>query len=163
MASLAPTPARSVAIRCVLLLLSLVALSTAAPTSSAAASASPAVRGSTWYDWAWYGPYPRLSYKSFGAVSPRPNLVRTDDRCDDGLTFIQPRGVYVGAPGPVILDNQGNLVWTHTQWGQAMDLKVQRFQGRDHITFWHGTDNGTFGEGYYLIVRHLLRLILVAL
>ncbi|KAF4983902.1 hypothetical protein FZEAL_778 [Fusarium zealandicum] len=34
-----------------------------------------------------------------------------------------------------------------------MDLKVQRFNGKDYITFWHGTDSGTFGEGYYLMLN----------
>ncbi|KAK7422927.1 hypothetical protein QQZ08_009285 [Neonectria magnoliae] len=33
-----------------------------------------------------------------------------------------------------------------------MELKVQAFQGKDYITFWHGTDNGTFGEGFYLML-----------
>ncbi|KAF5008601.1 hypothetical protein FDECE_5135 [Fusarium decemcellulare] len=105
-----------------------------------------------WYDWGWYGAYPRKSYESFGAQSPRPALVRTDERCDTGYTFVEPRGVYVETPGPVILDNGGNLVWMETRWGQAMDLKVQSFNGKDYITFWHGTDNGTFGEGYYLML-----------
>ncbi|KAI5464832.1 ASST-domain-containing protein [Mariannaea sp. PMI_226] len=110
---------------------------------------SPSV---SWYDWGYYGAFPRKGYQSFGAQSPWPALARTDERCDDGYIFIEPRGQYVETPGPVILDNAGNLVWMQTRWGQAMDLKVQRYQGRDYITFWHGTDNGTFGEGYYLML-----------
>ncbi|KPM39689.1 hypothetical protein AK830_g6883 [Neonectria ditissima] len=106
----------------------------------------------SWYDWGYYGSFPHRNYESFGAQSPWPALVRTDPRCDDGYIFIEPRGLYVETPGPVILDNAGNLVWMQTIWGQAMDLKVQRFQGKDYITFWHGTDNGTFGEGYYLML-----------
>lgn len=110
------------------------------------------IEGSKWYDWGWYGAFPRMTYESFGAQSPWPSLLQTDDRCDDGYLFIEPRGVYVETPGPIMLDNTGNLVWMQTLWGQAMDVKVQQFQGKDYITFWHGTDNGTFGEGYYIMV-----------
>ncbi|CAM1502369.1 Fc.00g043530.m01.CDS01 [Cosmosporella sp. VM-42] len=110
------------------------------------------VKASTAYDWGYYGAFPQMSYESFGAQSPFLNLVRTDERCDDGYIFVEPRGHYVDTPGPVMLDNDGNLVWMQTQWGQAMDVKVQRYQGRDYITFWHGSDNGTFGEGYYLML-----------
>ncbi|KAH7175838.1 ASST-domain-containing protein [Dactylonectria macrodidyma] len=106
----------------------------------------------SWYDWGYYGSFPHRNYQSFGAQSPRPALVQTNERCDDGYIFIEPRGAYVGTPGPVVLDNAGELVWMQTLWGQAMDLKVQRFKGNDYITFWHGTDNGTFGEGYYLML-----------
>ncbi|KAJ4327521.1 hypothetical protein N0V84_002049 [Fusarium piperis] len=108
-------------------------------------------RSSSWFDWGWYGAYPHSSYESFGAQSPWPLVVKTNDRCDSGYIFAETRGFYVDAPGPVILDNAGNLVWMETLWGEAMDVKVQRFNGKDYITFWHGTDNGTFGEGYYLM------------
>lgn len=106
----------------------------------------------SWFDWGWYGAYPHKNYESFGAQSPWPLVAKTDERCDNGYIFAEPRGFYVDTPGPVILDNAGNLVWMETRWGEAMDVKVQRFNGKDYITFWHGTDNGTFGEGYYLMV-----------
>ena len=104
------------------------------------------------YDWGYYGAFPQMDYESFGAKSIRPNLIQTDERCDDGYIFVEPRGHFVDTPGPVMLDNNGNLVWMQTGWGQAMDVKVQQFEGRNYITFWHGSDNGTFGEGYYLMV-----------
>jgi hypothetical protein len=132
--------------------------SSANPRSKASApapAAQPYIDNSYLYDWGWHGTFPRSSYKSFGAESPKPNLLRTDERCYDGYTFIEPRGQYVEAPGPIIIDNTGNLVWMQTKWGQAMDVKVQAYNGKDYITFWHGTDNGTFGEGYYMMVREL--------
>ncbi|KAH7019478.1 ASST-domain-containing protein [Ilyonectria destructans] len=133
-----------------LLLHSLVFLPAASASDlTARGSDNPSI---SWYDWGYYGSFPHRSYQSFGAQSPRPALVRTDERCDDGYIFIEPRGVYVETPGPVMLDNAGELVWMQTLWGQAMDLKVQSFKGNDYITFWHGTDNGTFGEGYYLML-----------
>lgn len=111
----------------------------------------------SWYDWGYYGAFPRRSYESFGAESPRPALVATDPRCDDGYTFVEPRGHYVYTPGPVMLDNAGELVWMNTEWGQAMDVKVQRYRDKDYITFWHGTDSGTFGTGSYIMVSFLWR------
>lgn len=107
---------------------------------------------SYWYDWGVYGAYPQRTYESFGAASPWTNILKYDSRCDDGHVFIGPRGLSVPTPGPIILDKKGDLVWMETKWGQAMDLKVQSYQGNDYITFWTGTDNGTFGEGHYLML-----------
>ncbi|KEY71818.1 hypothetical protein S7711_09026 [Stachybotrys chartarum IBT 7711] len=120
----------------------------ASPLSARRADTSAA----SWYDWGYYGAFPRRSYESFGAESPRPALVATDPRCDDGYTFVEPRGHYVYTPGPVMLDNAGELVWMNTEWGQAMDVKVQRYRDEDYITFWHGTDSGTFGTGSYIML-----------
>lgn len=128
----------------------------AAPTAASGSTEAPVnVQNSYWYDWGWYGAYPRTSYESFGAQSPLVNIVKKDDRCDDGLIFFEPRGAYVETPGPVVTDTDGNLIWTETRWGQAMDLKVQRYKGKDYITFWVGTDRGGFagGQGSYIMVR----------
>jgi hypothetical protein len=44
-----------------------------------------------------------------------------------------------------------------TRWGGAMDVamdvKVQRYDSDDYLTFWHGTDNGTFGEARYYMLN----------
>lgn len=72
---------------------------------------------------------------------------------EDGYLFLGPRGVYVPRPGPMILDNEGNLVWTETQrWPQAMNVQVQEYKGKSYITFWTGDSTGSVGEGYYLMV-----------
>lgn len=113
------------------------------------------VQASRWYDWGSFGAYPRNSYESFGAESPFFNLLQTDESCYDGLVFMEPRGKYVETPGPVVTDKDGNLVWMSTQWEQAMDVKVQKYKGKDYITFWRGSDSGTFGSGTYLMVRSL--------
>lgn len=130
------------------LLLLLLPLSLASP----AAAGTVAAHGSYWYDWGLYGAYPRVSYESFSSASPWLNILQSDERCDAGYTFIEPRGDSVPYPGPIILDNEGNLVWMETKYGQAMDLKVQTYKGDDYITFWHGGDSGWFGRGYYLML-----------
>lgn len=121
-------------------------------SASIAVANSIAAHDSYWYDWGLYGAYPRRSYKSFSSASPWLNIVKSDQRCEDGYSFIEPRGESVPSPGPIILDNEGNLVWMETKYGQAMDLKVQNYKGKDYLTFWHGDDSGWFGRGYYLML-----------
>lgn len=133
------------------LALSLVPL-LASSSTAAAAAATAAAHNSFWYDWGLYGAYPRLSYESFSWASPWVNLVKTSPKCEDAYTFIEPRGDAVPHAGPIILDNEGNLVWMETKYGQAMDVKVQTYKGNDYITFWHGGDSGWFGRGYYLML-----------
>lgn len=111
-----------------------------------------AVDKSYWYDWGWYGSYPAQTFESFGAVAPLLNLKSNSDDCYDTYTFIAPRGKYVHRPAAMILNNRGDPIWIHTQHGQAMDLMVQEYKGKDYITFWTGYDNGTFGIGTYLMV-----------
>lgn len=138
-----------------LLLAGSASASAAAATASDSLSApNPAVaaHGSYWYDWGLYGAYPRVAYKSFASASPWLNIVTADDSCDDGYTFIEPRGHAVPYPGPIVLDNDGNLIWLESKYGQVMDLKVQTYKGNQYITFWHGADAGWFGTGYYLML-----------
>ncbi|EPE04018.1 hypothetical protein F503_04866 [Ophiostoma piceae UAMH 11346] len=142
-----------------------VALSTASESSALQGDASSV----SWYDWGWYGIHPEQHFTSFGASPPRPFILQHDAQCsttedeNSRYTFVSPRGLAFKAPGPIIYDGQGNLVWMDTQYGEAMDLKVQHYNGQDYITFWHGSDNGTFGEGqYYMInstydVAHIVR------
>ncbi len=110
------------------------------------------------YDRGIFGSYPSAHYKSFGAESPQVNRVRNDDRCDDGLIFIAPRGTSVGSPGPTILDKDGNLVWMQTSWGNTADFKVQKVGKQSFITFWHdqpsSVGNGGSGQGAYVVVSH---------
>ncbi|KAL3956103.1 hypothetical protein ACCO45_008949 [Purpureocillium lilacinum] len=106
---------------------------------------------STWYDWGWYGARPQQRYRSFKSASPKPNLVLRDDRCDDGLIFLEPRERQPDDPGLVILDGEGNLVWTATQWTETNNVKVQTFNGSRYMTFWtRGKDASD--DGYYVML-----------
>ncbi|KAK5100805.1 hypothetical protein LTR24_000951 [Lithohypha guttulata] len=108
---------------------------------------------STWYDWGWYGLYPQRSYQSSGLLSPLFNFRTWQSECNDhGYVLLEPRGLLVTQPGPVITDKQGNLVWKGAEWGEVMDFKVQVYQSQQVLTFWVGEDSGTFGQGRYIIV-----------
>lgn len=141
--------------------------SRASPTTTSSSTSTGPFLGTpqdaVWYDWGWYGLHPEQHYESFGASPPRPYLLQQDERCssittnkdDDGqdLVFVGPRGLAVTTPGPIVYDTRGHLVWMDTRWGEAMDFKVQRYNGESYLTFWHGTDNGTFGEGQYYMLN----------
>lgn len=115
----------------------------------------------TFYDLGLYGAYPVQVFTSVTLQSPRVNVIRCDDRCDPGLTFLTPRGISNSAPGPTILDAVGNLVWTEPKWGETTDLKVQQYQGRDYLTFWAGDADQGRGKGFYYMVRVSLWLDLL--
>jgi hypothetical protein len=108
---------------------------------------------SFWYDIGIFGLYPTQSYASFDLESPSVNVLQWDSRCDDGYIFFAPRGRLVASPGPVILDSRGNLVWIEKRFGQATDVRVQRYKGQDYLTFWAGRDDKTHGYGVYYMVR----------
>lgn len=106
-----------------------------------------------------YGYYPIRTYETEAALSsPRVNWLQWSPQCDDALFyFITPRGWSLSRPGPMILDHNGELVWTkhfdNDFGGQAYDFKVQRYQDQDYLTFWLGDDTVRgHGAGVYHMV-----------
>ncbi|KAB8073765.1 ASST-domain-containing protein [Aspergillus leporis] len=108
---------------------------------------------STAYDDGKFGEWPTETYRSSPIVGPALNYLQYSDECKDGLyTFIAPRGNKVGNPGPMILDQDGHLVWTK-KYGQTYNLNVYTFKGQDYLTFWVGNDGvGGHGEGAYYML-----------
>lgn len=93
------------------------------------------------------GSFPLLQLVSAPYLyAPRVNVIQESSLCstrnqkDREYTFIAPRGAAANAT-PIILDDSGELVWAGgTDRGLIYDLKVQRFQGEDVITYWTGDD-----------------------
>lgn len=142
--------------------LSILALASPSVAEAYADHTYSSVKGgvASWlYDWGIFGSYPRIRYESFKTASPQVNHIRKDDRCDDGLIFMTPYGSAVDSHGPVILDNDGNLVWTQASWGRTADFKVQKIAGESYITFWHDTPTSVgedaSGQGVYAIVSRV--------
>lgn len=107
-----------------------------------------------------FGYYPYRTYATVEDItSPQINFLQWDPLCDDGLYhFITPRGWSLSNPGPMILDNYGELVWSHhfdnKFGGQAYDFMVQTYKGQDYLTFWLGDDRVRgHGSGWYYMVR----------
>ncbi|KAI6844305.1 hypothetical protein KC367_g7746 [Hortaea werneckii] len=104
------------------------------------------------------GSYPVKKGISSKLAAPETNSLRWSPECDDGrYHFVTPRGWKVPRPGPMILDAKGSMIWSqhfdNEFGGQAYDLKVQRFKGEDHLTFWLGDDRirGHGAGEYYML------------
>jgi hypothetical protein len=108
------------------------------------------------YDWGLYGVIPHVSYKSFGLTPPLLDFLTWDDRCEDGgLYLLSMRGGLVSKPGPVIMDDRGDLVWTSDRFGMVTDVKTQTYRGSEYLTFWSGSNGNSrsFGAGIYYMVN----------
>ncbi|KAJ5702665.1 hypothetical protein N7488_010213 [Penicillium malachiteum] len=102
------------------------------------------------------GQYVSQHYSSFGAPGPVLNYWEKSPACDDGLyTIISPRGGSVSHSGPMILDNDGHMVWFR-DYKSAYNANVYTYKGEKYLTFWAGDDlvRG-HGEGtLYMLNSH---------
>ncbi|KAI4755600.1 hypothetical protein E4T52_12306 [Aureobasidium sp. EXF-3400] len=88
-----------------------------------------------------YGYYPYRSYQTTDLISPQfRNMVDAPECHDDRYVFFTPRGFSISAPGPMIVDSHGELIWAQSTEGQAYDLKVQEYKGEQYLTYWQGDD-----------------------
>lgn len=114
------------------------------------------------FDKGEYGDFVKEDYKSVGLTSaPRPNVFeRVPGACegDDGLmVMVTLRGGAVPQPGPSILDGQGRLVWSNTNYVQPYNLQVQTYRGEQFLTLWAGNDGVKgHGSGFYYMVRYTM-------
>lgn len=113
----------------------------------------------TFYDWALFGPYRSRHYVSFNLTSPHGSIVKWDDRCDHGNIFLDPSGPAPGHHGPMILDPRGGLIWTSDQFAVTTNLKVQKYRGRDYLTFWGGHKEKTMGYGSYYLLDDTYKVV----
>lgn len=99
------------------------------------------------------GGWPQQLYKSSPVIGPVLNYMQKSEQCysHGGYTMITPRGNSVPMPGPMIVDDRGNLVWTKN-YGRAYDLKVQQYRGEDYLTFWIGKEIDGYGNGSHYMV-----------
>jgi hypothetical protein len=99
------------------------------------------------------GQWPTETYRSSALMGPILNYVESNPQCKDGqYTLIAPRGMAVRNPGPMIIDQDGHLVWTK-YYGQTYNVNVYKYKGQDYLTFWVGND-GIVGHGdgtYYMV------------
>src|SRR5919198_2049385 len=68
-----------------------------------------------------------------------------------GFIFFAPKMV-VAQPGPLILDNRGQVVWFEPLKTKGVaDFKVQHYLGKPVLTWWRGRAPMGVGSGYYVI------------
>ncbi|KUL82887.1 hypothetical protein ZTR_09008 [Talaromyces verruculosus] len=99
------------------------------------------------------GGWPQQLYKSSPMIGPVLNYIHESEQCNNnaGYTMITPRGNSVPVPGPMIIDDRGDLIWTK-HYGSTYDLKVQQYRGKDYLTFWVGKDLGGHGSGSHYML-----------
>ncbi|PQE11991.1 arylsulfotransferase protein [Rutstroemia sp. NJR-2017a BVV2] len=109
------------------------------------------------YDAGTYGVYPINTYMSTDIASPRVNILSKSEECRNDLYWVfSPRGRAVSQPSAMIMDSDGNLVWTKSGYDQIYNLQVQTYRGEQYLTFWAGSD-AVFGHGagvYYMLDKH---------
>ncbi|CAG8405159.1 unnamed protein product [Penicillium salamii] len=100
------------------------------------------------YDMSQYGAWPLQSYLSSRASGPILNYWNRSEACEkESYTLIAPRGDSVRHTGPMILDQNGNLVW-FKEYPTTYNLNIQSFRGENYLTFWAGNDGmGGHGDG----------------
>ncbi|KAK5116460.1 hypothetical protein LTR62_008009 [Meristemomyces frigidus] len=111
------------------------------------------------YDLALFGVYRTQDYISFNLTSPQPSIVQWDDSCADGYVFLDPSGPAPGHHGPLVLDAHGNLVWTSDRFETTTNLKVQKYRGKQFMTFWSGQKAKTMGTGSYYMLDDTYRTV----
>jgi hypothetical protein len=102
------------------------------------------------------GEWPQQTYLSSDLIGPVVNVLQHSDLCDDGLyTMITIRGTKVPSPGPMILDQKGNLVWTAEGYVEPYGLSKYTYKENDYLTFWAGENGLGHGDGMYYMVRYM--------
>ena len=109
--------------------------------------------------------YPRRPEGGEWVFRSRPDLrppvvavARRAHGTSPGYVFVAPKNgpgeTGPGQRGPMIVDDEGRLVWFRPLPGEtvdAMDFKVQRYQGRPVLTWWQGPHTA-YGQGEYAVL-----------
>ncbi|OOQ89012.1 arylsulfotransferase [Penicillium brasilianum] len=102
------------------------------------------------------GPYPLQRYRSADVSGPILNYWHRSVACEDGLyTILAPRGDSVRQSGPMIVDQQGHLVW-FKKYQTTYNANVHKYKGERYLTFWAGDDSirGHGAGSYYMLNSH---------
>jgi hypothetical protein len=78
---------------------------------------------------------PRVAGSKLGATSP-------------GLLFITLFGQGTNSTAPLIMTEQGQLVWLPESSFLAANFGIQELNGIRVINYWNGSINGNIGVGY---------------
>jgi Arylsulfotransferase (ASST) len=96
-------------------------------------------------------PPPTQHFISRPDLKPPPVRVLTDARTAPGYIFLAPKMKVVQA-GPMILDNNGNVVWFNPLDTHGVsDFRVQLYNGKPVLTWWRGQAPMGVGTGRYVI------------
>ncbi|MEA2176916.1 MAG: hypothetical protein QOG77_213, partial [Solirubrobacteraceae bacterium] len=113
------------------------------------------------------GAAPALAGEPVRSYETRPDLrpvavqvLKSEPGVAPGSIFLAPkRGP--GQGGPLIVGDDGEPIWFLPLAGgeRATDFRMQRYQGRNVLTWWQGIANGGRGEGVGIIADEHYRII----
>lgn len=112
------------------------------------------------YDKGGYGLYPEIKYKTTDLVGAHILRRKWDAKCgkDGKYIFFAPRGMIIGHPGPMILDQNGEMVFHTEAFPIAYGLTVQKYRSENYLTFWAGDDQVIgHGSGSYYMVCFMIQ------
>lgn len=105
-------------------------------------------------------------FRSRPDLRPVSAVVRTDrGATSPGLIFVSPFHNRYGQQGPMILDNDGELVWFRalsdhaTKKLRSFNFRVQHYRGQKVLTWFEGTVVGGHGQGRYAIADSSYRIL----
>ena len=89
---------------------------------------------------------------------PAVTVARRSEKTAPGYVFVAPKNgpgeTGPGQRGPMIVDDEGQLVWFRPLQGEdvdAMDFKAQSYKGRPVLTWWQGLHTA-YGLGEYALL-----------
>ncbi len=96
---------------------------------------------------------PVLSFRSRSDLRPTAvEVVKRSRSAEPGYVFIAPQRKSAGQHGPMIVGNDGQLVWFRPMDKKANNFRVQHYQGKPVLTWWEGEIIGGHGLGEYVIL-----------
>lgn len=108
------------------------------------------------YDRGRLGNFVESSFATTELKAPRINFQHWSDACNSTKKYVFAiHSIVVGPVGPMVMDCNGHMVWHREDFGNAYNLAVQKYKGKNVLTFWAGDDTVVgHGTGYYYMVRH---------
>ncbi|KAK5626666.1 hypothetical protein RRF57_002381 [Xylaria bambusicola] len=87
--------------------------------------------------------------------APLPSFAQWDEqKCSDGYYLFALKGKLVSDSAATIFDSRGELVWSDDSYGVVFNLEIQKYKGKNYITFWSSPEGSTHGYGrgtYYML------------
>jgi hypothetical protein len=81
---------------------------------------------------------------------PVIDVVAHEDGTAPGYLFLAPK--QAGAQrGPLIVDDEGEIVWSGPTEATVADFRVQQYRGEPVLTWYEGSSLGGYGEGEFVI------------
>jgi len=83
---------------------------------------------------------------------PRVHVITAPDMTEPGVVFVANTNGE-GQPGPMILDDDGELIWFEPRPGlTVMNFNAHSLNGKPVLAWWEGALDGSHGTGQFVVV-----------